>query len=190
MLRERAIVSTESLQNSICRKKALILMDMQHSFLAPDGKKHVDIVQANEIIETANLLIKKFNSCNDPIIYVVNEFDNVILNFLSGNIIKKGTKGAQLDKRLIVVGKLIFSKWRPSAFSNNTFKEYLQNHQINQLYILGLAAEGCVNATVKDAIKYDYEVKVISEGIAAIKVGKKDKMLNKYKKYGAGVVSL
>jgi len=183
-------MSTGLLRNSTVRKKALILIDMQHSFLAPDGKKHVDLFQANEIIETANLLIKKFNSRNDAIIYIVNEFDNVVLNFLSGNIVKKGTIGAQLDKRLVVVNNLIFSKWRPSAFSNNEFKAYLQNLQIKQLYILGLAAEGCVNATIKDSIKYDYEVKVIREGIAALKTGMKDKMLNKYQEYGAKVISL
>jgi len=60
----------------------------------------------------------------------------------------------------------VFAKQRGSAFSNQALGAYLREREIRRLYVLGVFAEGCVRATVLDALRLGFEVFVIENAIA------------------------
>ncbi|NLV69068.1 MAG: cysteine hydrolase [Spirochaetes bacterium] len=64
-------------------------------------------------------------------------------------------------------------------------------HDPGTLYITGLAAEVCVNSTIKGAIANGYRVYVIKEAVLSIRGGSPDrKQLDKYRSYGAEIISV
>ncbi|QDU32861.1 nicotinamidase/pyrazinamidase [Poriferisphaera corsica] len=67
-----------------------------------------------------------------------------------------------------------------SAFFDNgkrkqtDLHEYLQSHNIKDLYILGLATDYCVKSTVLDALSLGYNTHVIGDGIRGVNLKPND----------------
>lgn len=80
-----------------------------------------------------------------------------------------------------------------SAFeaTNADLKEYLQKHGVEQLDVVGLATDFCIRATVLDALKNDYKVRVITDAIDAVNLqpGDDQKALEEMKTAGAELVT-
>ncbi len=141
------------------------------------------------MVEVVNRLIEKFKNRNLDILYVVNEWSHPIMRLLTRNAAAKGTPGAALDSRLKRANNLVFSKSKPSAFTNHSFGDFLKSADIKHLYISGLAAEYCVKATVFAALKRKYSVTVFSDAVAAQRCHKLLSSLDKYRAKGAEVIS-
>jgi nicotinamidase-related amidase len=103
-------------------------------------------------------------------------------------ILQEGAIDNPLDSRLKVVGDLQYKKRVPNSFSNPNFKEYLKSNKIRHLYVTGLAAEFCVNATIQDAARRGYFVTAVSDGIAAGKCSRLEETLQEYEKKRIKVV--
>lgn len=183
------IDGTASTDTEIGREAALVIIDVQKDFSAPDGKAPVCRDQADSMIAVINDLVGQFAAQNIDIIYIVNEWSNPIIRFLTRNLGAKGTPGAQLDGRLKVIGNLKFSKAWPSSFTCKKFAHHLREKGIKHLYITGLAAEYCVQATIKGALKRGYKVTAVGDGIAAAKCKRLERSLEAYQKKGAEVIS-
>ena len=82
----------------------------------------------------------------------------------------------------------MISKSSPSAFSNPELHRYLQAHGVNELYIVGVFAEGCVRATVSDARRRGYKVNVIADAVASSGPWKKRFGLWAMRRAGANVL--
>ena len=146
-------------------------MDLQRDFLdLKEGRLPVNGPGAEAVLRVANALLSKRVLPEALPIMVLNQFSATarIGNFFRKGAAMAGSVGAQLDPRLIQHGaaKIIF-KARPSAFSNAELDTYLQRHGIQTLYVLGVFAEGCVRATVLDAIKRGYSVHVLTDAVAS-----------------------
>ena len=59
------------------------------------------------------------------------------------------------------------SKAKPDAFTNPALEEILRSTGIRHLVALGVMAEGCVRATVNNAIRRRFSVTVGSDGVAS-----------------------
>lgn len=111
----------------------------------------------------------------------------------------QGTTGAQFHPGLMLpVDVVVISKGdnpdRPgySAFEGrtpqgNTLLGDLQDHQIDSLYVAGIATEYCVKATVMDALAAGLRVTVLPDAVAAIDThpGDADRALEEMSKAGA-----
>jgi nicotinamidase-related amidase len=170
---------------------AVLLMDLQHDFLAPDGRMPVAPEAAVEVIKTANAILAKTVLPEVLPVVIVNQFpatDRVANWFRKGAAVA-GSPGAELDDRIQDAGGCkVFSKCSSSAFSNPELQPFLQAQGIRRLYVLGVFAEGCVRATVLDALKLGYEVTVIEDAIATDAPWKKRFAVWAMKRAGAAVV--
>lgn len=94
---------------------------------------------------------------NIIIVYIQQEFDGffgrMISKILGHGTAVKGNPGTEFDKRVKIVSDNCFTKPMPDAFSNPSFESFIKNNQINELYLVGLDAEGCVHFTAKGALK-------------------------------------
>lgn len=151
---------------------ALIIIDVQKAFSEPDGFSPVCREQADNMLPVINELINKFLKFKRDIIYIKQEY----------------VRDTEFDSRLIVVGDVQFTKKSPSAFSSQEFEDYLISNNITNLYIVGLAAEYCVSATVTEALEMGLTVTVVSDGISAKMCSSLHDEIESYKERGAEIV--
>lgn len=151
---------------------ALVIIDVQKAFSEEGGFSPVCREQADSMLPVINKLAQQFWDHNNHIIYIKQEY----------------VRDTEFDGRLKILSNAQFTKKYPSSFSSKGFEKYLQSQNIKNLYIVGLAAEYCVSATVSEALKRGFEVSVVDDGLAAkVCTSLKDE-LKAYKEQGAHVV--
>ena len=168
--------------------KALLVIDVQENLLNPDSRLHVDPAAVPFFITQLNNTIKFFKEENTPVLYVVNEWTNPLLNFLTGDVCKKGGKGTGIDKRVDLVSGTIYSKSKMNALSNKGLLQYLRENSITELYITGLFAEACVKGTAKGAISKGFKVIIIEDAVGSKNSLKKFRAMNVCKDIGVKVI--
>ena len=149
---------------------ALLLMDLQTDFLAPDGRMPVDQADVVRIVATANAVLAGRVLSDALAIMVLNQFpkSHRIGNFFRHGAAVAGSSGAQLDPRIQDrMGTVVIAKASPSAFSNPQLDQLLRAHQVQQLAVFGVFAEGCVRATAIDALRHGYKVTVPADAIGS-----------------------
>jgi nicotinamidase-related amidase len=158
-------------------KTAILLMDLQRDFLDREaGRMPVDERGAKAALRVANAVLSKRVLADALPILVTNQFPASarVANFFRHGAAIGGTPGAELDPRLERSGsEVVITKARPSAFSNPELQRYLQAHRVQTLYVLGVYAEGCVRASVVEAVKLGYRVIVIADAVATNAIWKK-----------------
>jgi nicotinamidase-related amidase len=161
----------------------LLVIDMQTGLLDSVGVMHIDKKMANQIIENVNQNINKAKDLNIPVVYIKNEYSNALMNFFTGNINKAGSKQADIDSRINIVGNSIYSKKVPNAFSNKLLCDYVDRNKIETIYIEGIFAEHCVFETGKAGLKRKLNVIMLEDAIGSSSGKTKAKMIKKYKDY-------
>ena len=119
---------------------------------------------------------------------IVNQFPASarIANFFRRGAAVAGTPGSELDPRLCNSSQVkVISKSSPSAFTNPELESYLQARGVTEIYVMGVFAEGCVRATVLEARRRGYKVKVVTDAIATNATWKKQFALWAMKRCGA-----
>lgn len=135
-------------------KSALLVIDMQNGLFKGEPKPHnVKLVLSNilSLIEYCRL--------NDrPIIFIRHV----------------GEKGTPLDPNgpnTQLITDLPFNphkdtvieKMYPSSFKNTVLKEVLEKLDIDEIIIIGMKTEYCIDTTVRAASEYGYKVTLISD---------------------------
>ncbi len=108
--------------------KALLVLDIQNDFLSDNALMPVAKHQIDPLITCINSIIMKADQLDIPVIYIGNEFEpkQFISNWLRRNSAIKGSLGAKLDERLIIiVNELYFSKNTANALSNLELLSFL-----------------------------------------------------------------
>jgi nicotinamidase-related amidase len=171
---------------------AVLFMDLQRDFLAGDGARMpVDAPGAHAVLETANELLSKRVLPEALPILVLNQFpaSACVGNFFRNKAAIAGSAGAELDERLKVQGtEKRFGKAHPSAFSNPELQQYLGAQGVQELYVLGVFAEGCVRSTVLQALALGYTVHVFADATATNAAWKKRFALRAMKRAGAKIL--
>jgi nicotinamidase-related amidase len=81
----------------------------------------------------------------------------------------RDTKEAQFLPEVAPVGdELVFSKVTSSAFNSTTIDRVLRNMSIENLIIVGVVTNGCIESTTRSAAELDYGTIVVSDGTAAM----------------------
>jgi nicotinamidase-related amidase len=173
-------------------KFAVLLMDLQKDFLDTEtGRMAVEGDDAESVLKMANQVLAKAILADALPILVVNQFSPAahVANFFRKGAAIMGTPGAVLDGRLSNTdGIKIISKSHASAFTNPELDKVLLEFGVQDLYVLGVYAEGCVCATVIDAIELGFTVHVLADAVASNTTWKKRFALWTMKRAGADII--
>ena len=152
-------------------KSAVLLIDLQRDFLAgPGARMPVSAQSTEQVLRVANAILAGRRLAESLRFMVVNEFPASahVPNFFRRHAAIAGSQGAELDPRLDHAENIKrISKSSASAFTNPELNEVLRASGTEHLYVLGVMTEGCVRATVVDAIRRGFRVTVIDNGIAS-----------------------
>jgi ureidoacrylate peracid hydrolase len=167
---------------------ALLVVDMQNAFCAPDGgfaKAGRDVTAQHSIVPTVVRLVQASRGAGLPVIWTIQENlaaeDRAALarripyrlgrpaagdpepwcirNSWDAELIEP--LGAQQRADDHVVRKL-----RMSAFYSTTLDALLRIQQIRCLIVAGVNTEKCVESTVREAFFRDFDVVVPADGVA------------------------
>ncbi len=164
-------------------RSAMIVLDLQHDFLAPDGRLPVDQLQVPGLLDTLNDLFALFAASKRPVATVGNEFPKFApTNLFRGRAAIAGSDGSRWDDR----AKLdvpYFAKTQRNAFSNPAFVEWVAASGASHLVITGVFAENCVTSTALAAARLGYEVSVFEDAVAGKSSQSRDRSLRRLRKH-------
>lgn len=193
--------------------KALLIVDVQNDFL-PGGS--LGIEGADLSVAVINCLQKEFDLVvatkdwhpQDHISFASTHGKKVGESIYVEGILQKlwpvhcvqGTSGADFPATLETsrIQKVLYKGSEReidsySAFFDNArlketaLRQYLEEHQVNEIYIVGLATDFCVKYSALDAIELGFAVTVVEDGCRGIEKGRK--ALEEMKRAGARVIT-
>lgn len=155
--------------------KALIVIDIQN-----DITKHY-----REIIDTLNASIDWATENGMTVVYIKHN------NLSPGTrTFKPDTKGTELVPELKIASDHIFVKTKANALTSEAFSEYIRTNGIDEFYITGADATGCVKSTCFNMAKAGFRVHVISDCVTSYDLKKLPEMYKYYADKGCEVKSL
>ena len=123
---------------------ALLVVDVQRALLRENP------YDCAEFMNRVELLIETARARDVEVIYVRHDGG-------LGDPLAKGTEGFEIAESIFPrPGEKVFDKRFPSAFRETGLKEYLDSRAINQLMIVGMQTEYCIDATTKAAFERGY----------------------------------
>lgn len=132
---------------------ALLVIDMQTLIVGADP------YHRDETVGNIDKLIGACRSNKIPVIFVRHDDG-------PGTPLTKGTDGWQITEELTPrEGEKIFEKNFNSAFRKTGLREYLDVLGAKKIIICGMQTEFCIDATVKVAFEYEYDVTVVRDGV-------------------------
>ena len=153
-------------------KKALAVIDIQN-----DITKHY-----RDIIDNLNAAIDWAVEQGMDVVYIKHN------NLSPGTrTFKPDTKGAELVPELKIVSDLVFVKTKANALTSESFSAYIRENGINEFFITGADATGCVKSTCFNMAKAGYIVHVISDCVTSYDLKKLPEMLTYYADKGCEV---
>jgi nicotinamidase/pyrazinamidase len=184
--------------------RALLLVDLQNDFCAggalavPEGDSTVDV--ANRLIDwcqsrgEAVIASQDWHPANhgsfasqhgvEP--YTPGQLDGLPQTFWPDHCVQN-SEGAQLHPLLNqkAIAAVFHKGENPlvdsySAFFDNgrrqktSLDDWLRDHEIDELIVIGLATDYCVKFTVLDALQLGYKVNVITDGCRGVNIQPQD----------------
>ncbi len=136
-------------------KKALLVIDMQNVCV---GEKHAKYFKYDNeaLIKSVNEVIDSYEG--NIVVYIKNVMKKNLISKLAPFQAYEGTKEVELVSNLHVVSDYIIKKYEGNAFSNPKLNEFLKEHNIECVEIVGVDGGGCVALTALGAIKEGYSV--------------------------------
>ena len=156
-------------------KKALVVIDIQN-----DITKHY-----RDIIDDLNAAIDWAVEREMDIVYIKHN------NLSPGTrTFKPDSKGAELVPELKIVSNKVFVKTKANALTSEEFSAYIRENGIDEFFITGADATGCVKSTCFNMTKAGYAVHVISDCVTSYDLKKLPEMLAYYADKGCEVRTL
>lgn len=133
-------------------KKALLIIDVQNAMIAVESP----VYKASEKIKSIQSIIHKARAKNIPIIYVQHNEH--------GSEFENGTDTWQIFAGIKPqVNDTVIQKTESDSFYETPLKDVLEHNQIDQLVIVGMQTEYCVNATSTRAVELGFDVTLIKD---------------------------
>jgi nicotinamidase/pyrazinamidase len=188
-------------------KSALIMIDVQNDFCLGGS---LAVPMGNEVVPIANALQSKFDFIiatqdwhpQDHVSFAINHPGRHPGDFIDVHCVQ-GKRGAEFHPELDVsrVNKIVYKGENSfidsySAFFDNAhlrstgLADYLHEHGIESIYLLGLATEYCVKYSCLDAVELGFDVHVIIDGCRGIdlQAGDVDKAIEEMHRAGAKII--
>jgi nicotinamidase/pyrazinamidase len=168
---------------------ALLVIDIQEATTGDVSMYPFFKKNSEALIKSINQIADSFRIQNIPVVYVRSEITNPLVNLINSSY-AKGHPGAKFDKRLKTASGIEVVKKSKDSFRNTTLDSILISNKVNELYIVGLDAAECVNATVEAAQNRNYRVNIIEEAILSKSKEKKDSMIVNFRNRGVRVIHI
>ena len=156
-------------------KKALVVIDIQN-----DITKHY-----RDIIDNINAAIEWAMAKGIHIVYI--KHNNITA---ATRTFKPGSKGEELAPEMKVVSDNIFVKTKSNALTSEAFSAFIAANGVNEFYVAGADATGCVKSTCFNMTKVGYKVHVLSDCVTSYDLKKLPEMLAYYESKGCEVKPL
>ena len=146
-------------------KEALLIIDVQNDYFPGGSNELVRPLEAEKRIQE---LIAESRTCGRPIVYIQH------FNPPDDTFFLEGTIGAEISDRIRPADhdKVIIKRY-PNSFLETELDAYLKSLQVDTLIICGMMTHMCVDTTVRAAMDYGYQVKLVADACATM-----DLMLN------------
>ena len=155
--------------------KALVVIDIQN-----DITKHY-----RDIIDNINAAIEWVVAKGILVVYI--KHNNITA---ATRTFKPGSKGEELVPEMRVVSDNIFVKTKSNALTSEAFSAFIAANGINEFYVAGADATGCVKSTCFNMTKAGFMVHVLSDCITSYDLKKLPEMLTYYESKGCEVKTL
>ena len=156
-------------------KKALVVIDIQN-----DITKHY-----RDIIDDLNAAIDWAVEREMDVVYIKHN------NLSPGTrTFKPDSKGAELVPELKIVSNKVFVKTKANVLTSEEFSAYIRENGIDEFFITGADATGCVKSTCFNMTKAGYTVHVFSDCVTSYDLKKLPEMLAYYADKGCEVRTL
>ena len=163
---------------------ALVLIEFQNEFLAPEGKLNApvaDVVRENRVIERGNELIATARSRGVPVVFVKMEFEpghaelpaepyGILKLVADTRAFERGSKGAELhpdvDRRdgdVVVTGKRTIS-----AFDSTNLQQVLTSLGAQRVFLCGQLTNLCVESTMRSAYDRGFDVVTVTDAMSTL----------------------
>lgn len=165
---------------------ALIVVDVQNDFCHPDGhfaRYGKNIKLCTDIVTNIVGIVNIARNANVKVVWVKATTE---INYLSDspawlsikmrdgnppNFTLRGSWGREIVQELKPNNnENVIDKYRNSAFHKTILDKVLKANNIESLVICGVQTEGCVMATVIDAVMHDYYVGLVEDCVATSNV--------------------
>ncbi|WP_323992905.1 cysteine hydrolase family protein [Nguyenibacter sp. L1] len=139
--------------------KALIIVDFQNDYF-PGGRW--ELVGIEQAAANAARVLAAFRERGLPVIHIRHEFPAVDAPFFA-----PGSDGAHINAAVAPrEDETVVLKHHPNAFRDTPLKALLDEKGIRILTILGAMSHVCIDATVRAAVDFGYEVTLIHDAVA------------------------
>ena len=171
------------------QRTALLLVDMQVDFAAPDGalgRDGADLTMARAAMANAMRLADAARAAGVPCLFarlITRDSDETAMlqewkmrrgHEQDAPLCREGTRGAEFVGPQPLADEAVFSKNRYDAFSGTGLDAHLRGIKRDTLVIAGLTTECCVDSTARTAFERDYHVFIASDAVAAYEKGLHD----------------
>ena len=141
-------------------REALLIIDVQNDYF-PGGTN--ELVHPYEAEKRIQELIADSRAKDRPVIYIQH------FNPPDDYFFLEGTKGAEISERIRPErGDKIIVKRFPNSFRETDLDTYLKRLQIDTLIVCGMMTHMCVDTTVRAAMDYGYQVKLVADACATM----------------------
>ena len=163
---------------------ALVLVDIQNDF-CPGGALAVE--EGDQIVEVVNRLMPRF-----PLVISTQDWhpaNHVSFKARGGPWpphCVQGTSGAELHpalntqtiahyfRKATSPNKDDYSEFEGRDEEDRSLDQLLKSHDVQRVFVVGLATDYCVLATVLDGLKLGFEVFVVTDAVRAVNVEPED----------------
>ena len=140
-------------------KKALLIIDIQNDYFE-GGAMPLDNPQ--KACDKTKLILNRFRTENSPVIYIKH-----IAARPDATFFLPGTKGAEIhDIIKPLEQEKIITKHYPNSFRDTELLSFLKENEITDLVICGMMTHMCVDATVRAAKDYGFNITLIRDACA------------------------
>ena len=186
---ESIVTKGQPIDNYSEHKSALLIIDIQEATTGHLSMYPFFQMNSDELIKNINRIAYSFNNHNILVIHIRSEISNPLINLLNSSY-AKGSPGAQYDKRIKTTFGLEVIKRAKDSFKNTNLDSILTSNKVSELYIVGLDAAECINATVEASQNRNYKVNLIEEAILSKSTEMKDSMVAVFKDRGVNVLHI
>lgn len=159
--------------------KVLFVMDMQESYVGRGRNKEKYRYDAEKLINEINKRIAEYQPEE---IFYFKSIGKGLGGVMSG-MPKEDSFEAKFAEKLKMVGKNIYEKNKPDAFSNEKLGDFLRARNVKEIEMTGVDGGGSIGLTAITAID-DYDLKIIYNDscIGTVNTAKAIKYREKMKK--------
>lgn len=140
--------------------EALLIIDVQNDYFPGGANELSRPFEAEEWIQE---LIAESRVCGRPVIYIQH------FNPPDDTFFLEGIFGAEISDRIRPDDndKVIIKRY-PNSFLETELDAYLKSQQVDTLIICGMMTHMCVDTTVRAAMDYGYQVKLVADACATM----------------------